>query len=202
MKRILLLAALCLFTTPVKAATYAVPNNGGVYVYGDFAAWGGSIGASFSYQISGGQFYNTYTATNPSNLPGWTEVRIDVNQTGQVWLFGCNALDAHCGQGNRVNTGFGIYDFDGNGEGFISISTLINTIGATPIEVSLTVSLQPGFTIEFAPRVAAVPEPATWAMMLLGFAGISFMAYRRRQTNTPQPRSTVAMSGFDKCRPI
>jgi hypothetical protein len=28
-------------------------------------------------------------------------------------------------------------------------------------------------------EVAAVPEPSTWAMMLLGFAGVSFMAYRR-----------------------
>ena len=28
--------------------------------------------------------------------------------------------------------------------------------------------------------VAAVPEPSTWAMMLLGFAGIGFMAYRRK----------------------
>jgi hypothetical protein len=27
--------------------------------------------------------------------------------------------------------------------------------------------------------VAAVPEPATWAMMILGFAGVGFMAYRR-----------------------
>lgn len=27
---------------------------------------------------------------------------------------------------------------------------------------------------------AAVPEPSTWAMMLLGFAGVGFMAYRRR----------------------
>ena len=26
----------------------------------------------------------------------------------------------------------------------------------------------------------AVPEPSTWAMMLLGFAGLGFMAYRRR----------------------
>jgi hypothetical protein len=26
---------------------------------------------------------------------------------------------------------------------------------------------------------AAVPEPSTWAMMILGFAGVSFMAYRR-----------------------
>jgi outer membrane protein assembly factor BamB len=29
----------------------------------------------------------------------------------------------------------------------------------------------------------AVPEPATWAMMLLGFAGIGYMTYRRRNQN-------------------
>jgi hypothetical protein len=28
--------------------------------------------------------------------------------------------------------------------------------------------------------VSGVPEPATWAMMILGFAGIGFMAYRRK----------------------
>ncbi len=28
----------------------------------------------------------------------------------------------------------------------------------------------------------AVPEPSTWAMMILGFAGIGFMAYRRKST--------------------
>jgi hypothetical protein len=33
-------------------------------------------------------------------------------------------------------------------------------------------------TADFA--VAAVPEPSTWAMMILGFAGIGFMAYRRK----------------------
>jgi hypothetical protein len=27
--------------------------------------------------------------------------------------------------------------------------------------------------------VAAVPEPSTWAMMILGFAGVGFMTYRR-----------------------
>jgi hypothetical protein len=30
------------------------------------------------------------------------------------------------------------------------------------------------------PSVGAVPEPSTWAMMILGFAGIGFMAYRRK----------------------
>jgi hypothetical protein len=28
---------------------------------------------------------------------------------------------------------------------------------------------------------AAVPEPSTWAMMILGFAGVGFMTYRRRK---------------------
>jgi hypothetical protein len=27
---------------------------------------------------------------------------------------------------------------------------------------------------------ASIPEPATWAMMILGFAGIGFVAYRRK----------------------
>jgi hypothetical protein len=30
----------------------------------------------------------------------------------------------------------------------------------------------------------AVPEPSTWAMMILGFAGIGFMAYRRKSKPT------------------
>jgi hypothetical protein len=34
-----------------------------------------------------------------------------------------------------------------------------------------------GFTVG---EVGAVPEPSTWAMMLLGFAGVGFLAYRRR----------------------
>ena len=35
-------------------------------------------------------------------------------------------------------------------------------------------------TSEFFLVVAAVPEPSTWAMILLGFAGLGFMAYRRK----------------------
>jgi len=31
-------------------------------------------------------------------------------------------------------------------------------------------------------QVAAVPEPATWAMIILGFAGVGFMAYRRKNS--------------------
>jgi PEP-CTERM motif len=33
-------------------------------------------------------------------------------------------------------------------------------------------------------QVAAVPEPSTWAMMILGFFGVGFMAYRRKQNGS------------------
>ena len=37
------------------------------------------------------------------------------------------------------------------------------------------------FEVVLTPSVASVPEPSTWAMMLLGFAGLGFTGYRRRQ---------------------
>lgn len=38
---------------------------------------------------------------------------------------------------------------------------------------------------------AAVPEPSSWAMMILGFAGVGFMAYRRsRKDQGPAPAAT------------
>jgi PEP-CTERM motif-containing protein len=36
--------------------------------------------------------------------------------------------------------------------------------------------------IEGTFAVAPVPEPSTWAMMILGFCGIGYMTYRRRNT--------------------
>jgi hypothetical protein len=40
------------------------------------------------------------------------------------------------------------------------------------------------YQIMFSPGITnitnAVPEPSTWAMMILGFAGLGFMAYRRK----------------------
>jgi len=36
-------------------------------------------------------------------------------------------------------------------------------------------------------QVAAVPEASTWAMMVFGFLGVGFVAYRRKQ-NGPKLR--------------
>jgi hypothetical protein len=39
-----------------------------------------------------------------------------------------------------------------------------------------------------ATMASSIPEPSTWAMMLLGFAGLSFAARRRTITTAPRQR--------------
>ncbi|CUT11440.1 hypothetical protein BF49_2520 [Bradyrhizobium sp.] len=36
--------------------------------------------------------------------------------------------------------------------------------------------------------ITAIPDPSTWALMILGFAGIGFMSYRRRIQSTSLTR--------------
>jgi hypothetical protein len=59
----------------------------------------------------------------------------------------------------------------------LSATLLTNGESFTDLETAPADSNFKG--VAFAP-VAAVPEPSTWAMMILGFAGIGFVAYRRK----------------------
>jgi hypothetical protein len=62
--------------------------------------------------------------------------------------------------------------------------TYANTFAATSSSATLTftetVGANNGGVLLDAVSVAAVPEPSTWAMMLLGFGGIGFLGYRAR----------------------
>lgn len=66
----------------------------------------------------------------------------------------------------------------------LTITSSIFLIGSTsgPTSFLLTADLPDGFS------VTAVPEPSTWAMLLIGFAGIGFMAYRRKNKKTDAAR--------------
>jgi hypothetical protein len=61
-------------------------------------------------------------------------------------------------------------------------SGLLATGGSTVLEVHGRQDPSFMFFDDFAVNasVGAVPEPSTWAMMILGFAGVGFMAYRRK----------------------
>ena len=65
-----------------------------------------------------------------------------------------------------------------------------------PFSYAFTAPSTGGYTLDFdfvsgptpakdvlldAVNISGVPEPSTWAMMILGFLGVGFMAYRRKQ---------------------
>jgi hypothetical protein len=63
--------------------------------------------------------------------------------------------------------------------------TAFSFFGVNGIGPITSVTLTPDFNSfllvdQIQSGVAAVPEPSTWAMMILGFCGIGFMAYRRK----------------------
>jgi len=73
--------------------------------------------------------------------------------------------------------------------GAFTLSTRTNGNGGTAALFSADITTQePGLTqattgpvgaLVFTP---AVPEPSTWAMLILGFAGIGFLSYRRKSS--------------------
>jgi hypothetical protein len=50
----------------------------------------------------------------------------------------------------------------------------------------------PSVAISLDALAPAVPEPSTWAMVILGFAGMGFMAYRRRNKTANASRGLIA----------
>jgi len=85
--------------------------------------------------------------------------------------------------------------FDGSGLGFrLADGVSFQIFAANPApnppmpneyEISSSGPGLPAF--EVLALTAAVPEPSTWAMMILGFVGLGFMAYRRK-SNGPALR--------------
>jgi hypothetical protein len=101
-----------------------------------------------------------------------------------------------------VGSGGGSITFGGDDDMLLALgNTVVGQVGGVHAFGSLdTVSVGPGtytLTAFYADRqqvaayadlsiaggtITAVPEPATWAMMLLGFAGLGFAGYRRTRS--------------------
>lgn len=101
---------------------------------------------------------------------------------------GCSAPFNGFGTGSTGNYGTSDLTFGGTCAGlYDTLSTSVNTtIGQSyTLTFRLTSSAPAGGTglrISAGPLAAgAVPEPATWAMMLLGFGGIGFAMRRQRK---------------------
>jgi hypothetical protein len=174
----LILAMLLLGPTTAGAETYAVS------IFGTGVGVGGSITTD-----------GALGALQASDILDWDLVVTDINFT-QPLLF--NLVGPLSGGPNSTiplffsvsatsNTLFltsglpngGFIEFLGEGGGH---DLILNFFEGTML---MSIGEQTGIAIPgpvFADGkviLAAVPEPSTWAMMLLGFAGIGFLAYRR-----------------------
>ena len=87
------------------------------------------------------------------------------------------------GTGNSSNGGFGRYDLTQVG---FTLDAAFNSQVLTSVDITANgyEILLLGATVDGA-IAGAVPEPSTWALMILGFAGVGYVAYRRRDKLLP-----------------
>ncbi|KRR01971.1 hypothetical protein CQ12_14960 [Bradyrhizobium jicamae] len=106
---------------------------------------------------------NIQQTTNPSPDNVFNISQTLLNNLGPFTLNGVTVSDIH---------------FAEYGDGWYDKNTgkWTNPEGKTS-----TLKILADFTFETAPPV---PEPSTWAMMILGFGGVGFMAYRRKRSGS------------------
>lgn len=69
---------------------------------------------------------------------------------------------------------------NGTGTFTVTAAGVTNNSTISDVEFRFSTAADPYFQLPGV--MSGVPEPSTWAMMLLGFAGLGFMAYRRKQS--------------------
>jgi hypothetical protein len=127
----------------------------------------------------GRALWNFEFSVNPGSLVG-TYSLLTITGPGGVLAFNPQTILDNTPPGgplyqNSENLGFaflgGPLNFNPNASGIYTFD--LKLFSADQRELA-DVSIQ----------VNAVPEPSTWAMLILGFAGIGFMAYRRKMQPT------------------
>src|SRR6478736_6345885 len=178
--RKLLLAGTALLGLAVSPASAAIVANLGVNPTSATGAFSHAVGGTtfddqITFQLVGGPSFltiasvNNNFADNASRITGFTgSVFRIVGAIGGgdvVLVIGPVAATANCGA---------------NCQGFGGSAIL-----AAPRSYYLDLSGTGGGSAGYGGTlsVAAVPEPSTWAMMILGFFGLGFMAYRRKSSD-------------------
>jgi Laminin B (Domain IV)/PEP-CTERM motif len=139
------------------------------------------LGATLSYQldfipVSGGGSPNTTAITTEDVIltgvggasVSWTST-VDPSLHPNIWQTYSVVLNSTNFTGGDIATVLG---------NLTKIEILAEFISGTESEGLDNVSLTPAVV------VSGVPEPSTWAMMILGFCGLGFMAYRRKQNGS------------------
>jgi PEP-CTERM motif len=91
-------------------------------------------------------------------------------------------------------SGGNVFDFTGGGVSSFEVAGIDVANGLSPSDptafvTALTFAGTGMFTGTMTPITGTVPEPSTWAMMALGFAGLGFMGWRG---HSPVRRARIA----------
>jgi hypothetical protein len=149
----------------------------------DVSTFGSYSGAVTAFQIDKFQ----YDPTLPKVHTSLSEIDMgnntpDVNGSGRTLA---DEFFAIASDGN-LQFGIGLVEDDPNPTVFNSL--LLPTSPPNVADFNLTdFAVSNGSSLDLEGtliNITAVPEPSTWAMMILGFVGIGFMAYRWKQNGS------------------
>jgi hypothetical protein len=149
--------------------------------------WGGCVGGTCAAGDITLSFYNS-----ASGAPGTLIDSIDVGTANQTATGNVISGVPPSFTEYSYSATFAPQAFTAGDTYFISISNATSTplFGVENTDSNASTDYQNLAGAGFVPIgpnafnltfTAAVPEPSTWAMMILGFAGVGFMAYRRKQ---------------------
>lgn len=165
-----LVVAVALWGGSAKAAVYQLAEHGTAQVIGPGGTSGSTISAFLTF------------ATFEAELPPW-DGNLDHGDTASAGgSFGPISVSA-----SKSNNPLFHCSLCGYAMGDLIVGTTYDfTVSAYsasaigPVSATLLLYLPDGYGLENITGVAAVPEPSTWALMMLGFVGIAGLAYRKR----------------------
>lgn len=136
-----------------------------------------------SIQLIGGNadVVDTLTFSTPVLNPVLAIVSLGQGTINASFNFESNPSFTVLGGGPSVNwggvplTSSGSNVFGQEGNGLVLFSGLVS-------EISWTNPTKENFYAFTVGEVGAVPEPSTWIMMIAGFLGLGFLAYRKKST--------------------
>lgn len=135
-------------------------------------------GASFTTVSAGTTFTLGSFALGNGTVPDYTSSFVlDVAFTVPAGTTGSNLFDAAITGSVSGNSGSVTINFDNTPQAFSftggSFTLAVNN------DLTVSTRTDPQTVTGVITLTVAVPEPSTWAMMILGFAGIGFFGYRR-----------------------
>jgi hypothetical protein len=169
------------FTVDREADGVELGLRAAVRFVGPIVPTGNNYSAPIGTSGSGLALWNFEFSVDPGTLVGTTALLTISDSFLHSISFSPSAYP------DNTSTGTSGYQNSEN-LGFFPLNALLsfdpNVANTYTFDLTLSLETRQIASVEMLVNVAAVPEPSTWAMMILGFAGLGFMAYRRKNKHS------------------